>query len=169
MASISVARRRIASRERNGPVPGSDPRHRFSATDRFSQNASSWWTIADAGGERLLRAGEADRLAEDDDAAAVRRVDAAQDLAERALAGAVLAAERVARPGGDLEADVVEREHAGKPPGDVLEPDRRVQAFAMRSLQLQVRVRHVGEAPRLQLARPGAEVVLRDAHDAPSG
>ena len=58
------------------------------------------------------------------DLAAVGRVDAGEDLPERALAGAVLAAERVTRAGGDLERHVLERHHAGKPLGDVIETDR---------------------------------------------
>src|SRR4051812_19708554 len=44
-ASIAVARLSISPRETNRPRTGRAPRHRVSATDRFSQNASSWWTI----------------------------------------------------------------------------------------------------------------------------
>src|SRR5678816_2060019 len=35
----------------------------------------------------------------------------------------------------------------------------------VRPSHLEVGVRHVGESPRLELARPLAEVVLRDAHE----
>ena len=49
--------------------------------------------------------------------------DAGQHLAERALAGAVLAAERVARAGRDLDGDVLERDGAGETLRDVAELD----------------------------------------------
>ncbi len=91
----------------------------------------------------------------------VRRVNAREDLAERALARAVLAAERVARARGDLEADVVQRDDAGK----ALRDARIDAALHRRSVrERQVLRRHVGEAPRLQLTRPRAEVLLRDPH-----
>src|SRR6185436_13847563 len=44
-ASIAAARFSISPRDTNSPRTGRSPRHRFSATDRFSQNASSWWTM----------------------------------------------------------------------------------------------------------------------------
>ena len=45
-ASIASARRRISRVDTKPRVDGRLPRQRFSATDRFSQNESSWWTIA---------------------------------------------------------------------------------------------------------------------------
>ena len=59
----------------------------------------------------------------DEDLPPVGPVNAREDLPERALAGAVLAAQRVAGAGGDREADVLERQHAGKALADVLEGD----------------------------------------------
>ena len=56
--------------------------------------------------------------------AAVGLIDAGEDLAERALAGTVLAAERMTGPRGDREADVLEREDARESLGDVGEGDR---------------------------------------------
>ena len=68
---------------------------------------------ADAGGERLARARRsATGRPTITMLPRVGRVDAGEDLPERALAGAVLAAQRVARPRGDLEADVLERDDA---------------------------------------------------------
>ena len=74
--------------------------------------------------KRVGRARESDGLATDDDAALVGRVNARQQLAERALPGAVLAAERVAGSRGYLEGDAIESDHAGKTLGDAVEPDR---------------------------------------------
>ena len=51
---------------------------------------------ADAGGERLLRSVKATRAPDNYDVPGVGLIDAGEDLAERALAGAVLAAQRVA-------------------------------------------------------------------------
>ena len=74
-----------------------------------------------AGVERVGRMGEADGPAVDLDLALVRHDDAGEDLPERALAGAVLAAERVAGARSDLERDVVERDDARKALGDVVD------------------------------------------------
>ena len=57
------------------------------------------------------------------DVTLVSGVDAGEDLSQRALAGAVLTAQRVTRPGRDLEGHVFERDHAGKALRDVLETD----------------------------------------------
>ncbi len=51
--------------------------------------------------------------------------DAGEHFAERALAGAVLAAERVAGAGRDLHGDVLERDGAREPLGDVVKFDSR--------------------------------------------
>ena len=76
-----------------------------------------------AGRERLRRAREADGLPVEPDTAGIGRVNARENPAERALAGAVLAAERVAAARSDLDADIIERHHAGKALGDALEAD----------------------------------------------
>ena len=65
------------------------------------------------------------RAAEDDHAARIDGIDAREDLAERALPGAVFPTERMARPGGHVEADVLERQHAGKALRHALETDGR--------------------------------------------
>ena len=80
---------------------------------------------ANARRKRLFRPAENDRLSKQNDAAGISRVDAGQDLAQRALAGAVLAAERVARAGSDVEADILEGTRARKSLRDVLETDGR--------------------------------------------
>ena len=69
---------------------------------------------ADAGGERVARAREAHLPAVARTAPVVGCVDARENLSERALPGAVLAAERVAGAGGDLERDVVSACTPGK-------------------------------------------------------
>ena len=56
----------------------------------------------------------ADFGAVDQDRALVARIDAGDDLAERRLAGAVLAEQRADLAGLDAHRDVVERAHAGK-------------------------------------------------------
>ena len=63
---------------------------------------------------RLAGAVEDDRLAVEDDLAAVRLVDPGEDLHQRALAGAVLPDEPEDFAGMDFEADVLQREHAGE-------------------------------------------------------
>src|SRR6185369_8132664 len=80
---------------------------------------------ADAGGERLLGPGKGNWLSEENEAAGIRRVDAGQDLSKRALAGAVLAAERMARARRDVEADVLEGARPWKTLRNVLETDGR--------------------------------------------
>ena len=71
--------------------------------------------------KRVGRAAKSNGLAADDDSTLVGRVNPRQQLPERALSGAVLAAERVAGSRGDLERDVVERDDAGKAFRDAVE------------------------------------------------
>ena len=78
---------------------------------------------ADAGRERIARTGELHLAVVDEYVPCIRPIDAGENFSERALAGAVFAAERVARAGGDAERHVVERLHAGESLGDSLEPD----------------------------------------------
>ncbi len=117
------ARSRRAFRLRAVPSPGvetrprrtgSAARHRFSATERLSQKASSWCTIADAGRECVARAGEADGRPAMKSSPGIRCVNAGEDLSERALARAVLAAECVARARGDLERHIGSASTPGK-------------------------------------------------------
>src|SRR5215218_1709182 len=72
----------------------------------------------DAGGERLLGAAKRDGAAEDQDSPGIDGVDAGERLSKRALARAVLAAERMARPRRHVERDVFERQRPGKTLGD---------------------------------------------------
>src|SRR5262249_29422155 len=65
---------------------------------------------ADAVPDGVTRRPVADRLAVDEDLAGVGRDGAGDDLAQRRLARAVLADERVDLAGGELEADVGERD-----------------------------------------------------------
>ena len=58
---------------------------------------------ADAGGARVARRAEADRLAVDAHLAGVAGVDAGDDFHQRALAGAVFAREAVDRAGGSAK------------------------------------------------------------------
>jgi hypothetical protein len=79
---------------------------------------------ADSRGKAVLGAGEPDGLAEHEHLSGIRRMKPGEDLPESALPGAVLAAQRVNGPAGDLEAHVVERHHPGETPGHSFEPYR---------------------------------------------
>ena len=68
----------------------------------------------DPGVERVARAVEHDRLAVEADLALVGPVEAGEDVRERALAGAVLAEERVHLADGRLEVDAVVRDDPGE-------------------------------------------------------
>ena len=70
---------------------------------------------ADAGGERVPRGREADRLAEEHDLPLVRLVEARDDVRERRLACAVLAEQRVHLAGRGGEVDPVVGDDAGEP------------------------------------------------------
>jgi hypothetical protein len=75
--------------------------------------------------ERVAWAREANGAARELNRAIVRLLDPRENLSQRALAGAVLAADGVARPGFHFEADAVERGDAGKSLGDFGKRDRR--------------------------------------------
>ena len=75
----------------------------------------------DARLERIGRAVKADRFAADDDAAFVGRVNAGQQLAERALPRAVLATKRMTGSRGDRERHAIERGDTGETLGDAVE------------------------------------------------
>ena len=64
--------------------------------------------------ERVAGRRELDRLAVEQDLALVRPVEAGEDVRERALAGAVLAEQRVHLADRDLEVDAVVRDDAGE-------------------------------------------------------
>ena len=80
---------------------------------------------ADPGVERLARRGELDRLAVEADHALVGPVEPGEDVRERALAGAVLAEQRVHLALGRLEVDAVVRDDGREPLGDPSELDGR--------------------------------------------
>ena len=73
-----------------------------------------WWIIPIPCA--IASAGDAivDRLAAQPDLALVRLVDAVEHAHERALAGAVLAEERVHLSGQHVEVDAVVRDHSGE-------------------------------------------------------
>ena len=72
----------------------------------------------DAGRQRLRRLSEVDRPAAEQDFPSIEWIDPAENLGQRALAGAVFAAQRVTTALCDLKRHVVERDDARKPPGD---------------------------------------------------
>ena len=92
----------LLGRGRRGPPrPSSIPRNTLSSTDIAGASASSWWMSAMPW--RIASRGERKRhgLAVAEDLAGVGRDRAGDDLAERRLARAVLADERVDLAGGD--------------------------------------------------------------------
>ena len=76
---------------------------------------------------RRAAAGDAivDRLAVEEDGAAVRPDDAGEHLHQRRFAGAVLADHRMDRAGRDVEAHVGDRHHAAVALGEVADGDER--------------------------------------------
>ena len=69
------------------------------------------------------RVGEADFAAVDQDAAGGRRIDAADDLDQRRLAGAVVADQRDHLAGMDVEREIFDRHDAAELLADVLEAE----------------------------------------------
>src|SRR5207248_5774081 len=96
----------------------------------------------DPGVERVARDVEVDAVAVDEDLALVRPVQAGEDVGEGALAGAVLAEERVHLAGGGLEVDAVVREDAGEALRDPAHRDgrRRRGAVSAPPVELDQRV-----------------------------
>ena len=78
---------------------------------------------AGVGGALLVQAG--DRRAVELDRAAVRLIDAGDEVHERRLAGAVLADQRVHLAAPDLERHVVDRAHAGESLDDIANGEAR--------------------------------------------
>ena len=75
-----------------------------------------------AGDERI---GRMNRGAVQADFALVRHVDAREDFAQSALAGAVLADERVTTAALDLETHSIQRQHAGEAFSKVVKSEKR--------------------------------------------
>src|SRR4029453_14163072 len=84
---------------------------------------------ADPGLERVAGVLEAERAAVEQHLARVGGMDAGEQLAERALARAVLATERVAGAGVHVEADALEGDHAREALADALEADQRWHTY----------------------------------------
>ena len=120
---LGAARRRSMNPARRG----SAPRKTFWATVSRGTRATSWATIAMPRSSAWRGEPNATGRPPQDQVALVLREDAGDDLAQRRLAGAVLADERVDGAGPDLDRDVVQG--PGRPeglpePAD-LEVDRR--------------------------------------------
>ena len=79
----------------------------------------------DAGGNRVDRRGEGDRVAVDDDLTGIRPIEAGENVHERRFAGAVLAEERVDFAAPHFQIDAGIGEHAGERLGDAAEDDAR--------------------------------------------
>ena len=79
--------------------------------------------VGDAALERLARRAQRDLLAVEQQPPLVGRQHAGDDLAQRRLAGAVLADERVDRPARDAQRHRVERADGSEVLGDVRELD----------------------------------------------
>ena len=75
----------------------------------------------DAAALGVMRVREANDIAVQADGALVGLVEAGDDLDQRRLAGAVLAEQGMHLAGADIEADPVQRAHAGKRLGDLVE------------------------------------------------
>jgi hypothetical protein len=90
--------------------------------------------------QRLLGSAKRNLAAEDDDPARVGGINPRDDPAERALPGAVLSAERMARPHGDVEGDVFERQHAGEALGHRLQADCGIAHRTITGVQTRWRV-----------------------------
>src|SRR5690606_33417814 len=73
----------------------------------------------------LARAREADLASVEEDPSCVGALDPREDLTQRALPRAVLAADCMAGARGDLERHVIERYDTGEASGDSLEADGR--------------------------------------------
>ena len=69
---------------------------------------------ADAGGDRITRALEADRRAVEAQLALVRMIDASDNLDQRRFAGAVFAEQRVDRAAAHRQRYILQRQHAGE-------------------------------------------------------
>ena len=87
---------------------------------------------ADPGVDPVARGVEGDGLAVDLELALVGAVEAGEDVRERALAGAVLAEQRVHLALERLEVDAVVRDDAGEALRDPAARDRRARAAARR-------------------------------------
>ncbi len=80
----------------------------------------------DPGALGVLRRGETHGAPVDQDLAAVRLIDAGDDLDQRRLACAVLAEQRMNLAGADVERDAAQRAHAGKALLEVAHHEQRI-------------------------------------------
>ena len=156
-ARISRARARIAAQS----IPpqalrGAWPRKMFSATVRSGNSSSSWksWRCrppAPPAGRRSAPPGRRPRIVP-----GIGPVDARDDLDQRRLAGAVLAQQRVDLAGMDVEADAVQRPHAGKRLAQAVDREHRCAAAASATSRSQIH-----RASRCRASRSRAEPSMR--------
>ena len=118
-ASSSVARIRASAQSITPRLGGSLPRKMFSVIESSGISASSWWMITMPACSLARMSGKLD-FALVDDVARVRavRVDPAEHLHQRGLAGAVLAADGVDLTGPHPQVDVGQGLDAGELLGD---------------------------------------------------
>src|SRR5665213_482741 len=171
-ANNSVARRSMSGRETNKPRRGRSPRQRFSATERFSQNDSSWWTMP-------MPARSASRGFSKWTGRPSTKISPASGawMPASILPSVLLPAPfsphsawqepramskptscRARAPGKLLP--ILRKPMSGEDGSNIDESSDKVG----RLLQLQIFLGDVGEAPQAQLAGPGPERVDGDAH-----
>ncbi len=124
-ASCARARRAISGRDTNGPRRGSALKHRFSAIDRLSQNASSWWTMPIPA--RRASRGLSNRTAWPCTwiSPASGRSMPASSLLSVLLPAPFSPHSAWHEPARDREADVLQRAHAGEALADPAQLDGR--------------------------------------------
>ena len=110
---------------------GCRPAKMFSATESCGTSEPSWWTMPMPRSPAAFSSSAPISAPSTRMLPCVARIDAGDDLAERRLAGAVLAEQRADLAGLDAHRHVVERPHAGEELRQVL--DRRAAAPWQRS------------------------------------
>ena len=123
---------------------GSCARTMFSATVITGMSMKCWCTIPIPRVDRVLRRGERDLLAVEQDLARVRVVQPVEDVHQRRLAGAVLAEQRVHLALAELEVDVVVGEH----PGELLRDSAELEDCCRRTWAAILSRRRAGLAAR---------------------
>ena len=140
---------------RTGP-DGAWPMNTFSATDRSGKRRGSWWTTA----MPRARACAGPEMTVSTPSSRIVPLSGwwmpGQDLDEGALAGPVLADQRVDLAGEQLERDVVERLRREEPLGDAAELDARGARRASRARGAAGAVPTVMPTPPCRPARPCA-------------
>ena len=132
--SIATSRREqllaLAHRHPVDPTraTGWRPANTFSATDRSGKTVGCWWITAIPW--RWALGGAADRRLRpvDQDATAVGLMDAAEDLDERTLPGAILTCERMNAPGVQIEIDIAQHLDGPEPLADRAQLNERSHA-----------------------------------------